>query len=191
MKTRVELSKFDPSAGFDRGRGVPTMLAWQGVKCLFFLNPLPWPSFLRCWLLRLFGAHIGKGVVTKPRVNIHFPWKLKVGDNVWLGEESFVLNFESIIIGSNVCLSQRAFLCGGNHDFRDPAMSYRNAPITVEDGAWVGAQVFVGPGVTVGTDAVISAGSVLTKNAEPGMIYAGNPAKIVGKRWRDETPNHA
>ena len=85
-------------------------------------------------LLRLFGAKIGRAVYLKPRVNIHFPWKLSIGDHTWIGEEVEIYNFEPVSVGSNCCLSQRTFFCAANHDYTDPAMSYRNAPIIVEDG---------------------------------------------------------
>jgi putative colanic acid biosynthesis acetyltransferase WcaF len=112
------------------------------------------------------------------------PWRLEVGDNVWIGEEAYILNFENVRIGSNACISQRSFICTGNHDYRDPAMSYRNKPIIIEDGAWIGAQAFIAPGLTVGMDCVITAGSVLMKSAESGLIYMGNPAVSSGVRWR-------
>jgi putative colanic acid biosynthesis acetyltransferase WcaF len=124
--------------------------------------------------------------VIKPRVNIHLPWKLTVGDSTWIGEEVFILNFEPVTVGSHCCISQRAFLCTGNHDYRKPEMPYRNQPITVQDGAWVGAQVFVGPGVIIGREAVITAGSVVTDKQPVGMVCRGNPCAPVRNRWPGE-----
>jgi putative colanic acid biosynthesis acetyltransferase WcaF len=135
------------------------------------------------YCLRFLEAKIGKGVIIKPRVNIHFPWKLIIGDNVWIGEEVFLLNFELLTVENNVCISQRAFLCGGNHDYRDPSMSYRNGSITLEDGCWVGANVFIGPGVTIGIDSVVSVGSVATQSLTGNGIFKGNPAELIKKRW--------
>jgi putative colanic acid biosynthesis acetyltransferase WcaF len=122
--------------------------------------------------------------VIKPRVNIHLPWKLVIGDYTWIGEEVFILNFEPVTIGSNCCISQRAFLCTGNHDYRDIAMSYRNAPIRIEDGAWVGAQCFVGPGVIMAREAVATAGSIVLKNLPEAMICSGNPCVHLKPRWK-------
>lgn len=181
--TRVRNDLFDGQKNLDRGRSRTIEAAWYLVKCAFFLSALPWPSSLRCALLRLFGAKIAPQVYIKPRVNIHFPWKLEVGACSWIGEEVFLMNMEPIKIGTQCCISQRAFLCTGNHDFRQPDMPYRNRPIIVEDGAWVGAQVFVGPGVTIASEAVISAGSVVTTDQPKAMRCAGNPCRPVGPRW--------
>jgi putative colanic acid biosynthesis acetyltransferase WcaF len=181
---RVRNDLFNPRLGFTRGRSFFVFALWQITKWLFFRTVFPWPPQTKRFLLRVFGAKIGRGTYIKPQVNIHFPWKLEIGDFAWIGEEAFILNFEPIRIGNHACVSQRAFLCAGNHDFRDPKMSYRNRAVVIEEGAWVGAQVFVGPGVTVGAEAVISAGSVLLKDADAGMIYSGNPARIKGQRWR-------
>jgi putative colanic acid biosynthesis acetyltransferase WcaF len=93
------------------------------------------------------------------------------------------LNFEPVTIGAHCCVSQRAFLCTGNHDYREPDMRYRNQPIQIEDGAWVGAQVFVGPGVAIGLDAVILAGSIVKANIPPGMVCSGNPCRPNKPRW--------
>lgn len=95
------------------------------------------------------------------------------------------MNFEPVTIGKSACLSQRVFVCAANHDFRDPAMNYRNEPITIADGAWVGAMCFVAPGVTIGVDAVIRAGSVILSDVPAGAIYGGNPAIHMGRRWKD------
>ncbi|HEY1787130.1 MAG TPA: WcaF family extracellular polysaccharide biosynthesis acetyltransferase [Verrucomicrobiae bacterium] len=185
--TRVRNDLFDPSHGLDRGRPVIVEALWYLTKCLLFLTPLPVPCRLKCQVLRWFGARVGRGVVIKPRVNVHFPWKLTIGDFAWIGEEVFILNFEPVNIGAHCCISQRAFLCTGNHDYRRPDMPYRNRPITVEDGAWVGAQSFVAPGVRIGTETVITAGSVVTKSQPPRMVCGGNPCAPLKARWPEET----
>lgn len=183
MQVRNDL--FDSSVGLERGRSKAVEAVWYLVKVSFFLSALPWPSPLKCVLLRLFGAKIGKGVYIKPRVNVHFPWKLQLGDFTWLGEEVWILNFEPVSIGSHCCISQRAFLCGGSHDYRSIDMRYRNAPIVIEDGAWIGAQVFVGPGVRVGKAAVATACSVVTSDLPHGMICSGSPCEPSKPRWSD------
>lgn len=184
--TRVRNDLFDPSNGLVRGRPFAVEAIWYLAKCLFFLTPLPVPSRFKCAVLRWFGASVGRGVIIKPRVNIHFPWKLAIGDFAWIGEEVFILNFEPVSLGAHCCISQRVFLCAGNHDYRRPEMPYRNEPITVAEGAWVGAQVFVAPGVVIGTDAVVTAGSVVTRSQPRGMVCGGNPCAPLKPRWPEE-----
>lgn len=181
--TKVRLDLFDSKIGLVRGSGKLKEIIWYLVKVIFFMSAFPFPSKFKVNILRLFGAIIGRGVVIKPRVNIHFPWKLVIGNHVWIGEEAFLLNFELLSIGNNVCISQRAFLCGGNHDYKRASMPYRNGPITLADGSWVGANVFVGPNVTIGVDTVVSAGSVVTQSLAENGIYRGNPVQFIKNRW--------
>ncbi|WP_084188378.1 WcaF family extracellular polysaccharide biosynthesis acetyltransferase [Salinisphaera hydrothermalis] len=185
--TRVRNDLFDAKKGLDRGRPKLVEAVWYLLKVAFFLSALPWPSSLKCRILRWFGASIGQGVVIKPRVNIHLPWKLSIGDYSWVGEEACIINFEPLVIGKHCCVSQRAFLCCGNHDYRSPDMAYRNAPIVVEDGVWIGAQVFVGPGVTIGEDAVVTAASAVFSDMNAGMVCAGVPCVATKPRWRDDS----
>jgi len=183
--SKVRLSGFDPTVGLQRGVSRFKESMWYIVKVLFFLTAFPVPQSIKAMFLSWFGAKVGKGILIKPRVNIHMPWKLELGDYSWIGEEVFILNFEPVKIGKNVCISQRAFLCGGNHDYRDPAFKYRNGPISIDDGAWIGANCFVGPNVTVGADTVVAAGSVVTSNLIANSVYKGNPAGWIKSRWDD------
>jgi putative colanic acid biosynthesis acetyltransferase WcaF len=183
-QSKVRLNQFNSSDGCDRGVSKMTELTWYLIKIVFFLSPIPYPNKLKLFFLKLFGAKVGLGINIKPRVNIHMPWKLEIGDYTWIGEEVFILNFEKVKIGNNACISQRVFLCGGNHDYRDYAFRYRNGPITIEDGAWVGASCFVGPDVIIGIDTVVSAGAVVTASLEANGVYKGNPAMFVKKRWQ-------
>jgi putative colanic acid biosynthesis acetyltransferase WcaF len=178
----VDLSRFDNRC-FDRGAGAIKEAFWL-ILSLFLFRLCPFSlSALKRVVLRAFGARIGRGVVIKPQVKITFPWKLAIGDHVWLGEECWLLNLERIVIGSNVCISQRAFLCTGNHNYKSPNFDLTAKPITVEDGVWLGAACWVGPGVTVGSHAVLTAGSVATKDLEPFAIHQGNPASLIKQRF--------
>jgi putative colanic acid biosynthesis acetyltransferase WcaF len=177
----VDLSSYS-ATHFDRGAGRLKEALWLVVSLVLFrLCPFSF-SALKRGVLRAFGARIGVGVTIKPRIIITFPWKLTVGDHVWLGEECWLLNLERIVIGSNVCISQRAFLCTGSHNYKLSTFDLITKPITVEDGAWIGAGCWVGPGVTAGADSVLTAGSVATKDLEPGGIYRGNPAVLLKQR---------
>jgi len=180
---RIRNDLFNNQEAFDLGRSKFVFMLWYLVKCVFFLSALPWPSRLKAVCLRCFGAKVGRNVYLKPRINIHIPWNLSIGDHTWIGEEVCIINFAPVTIGAHCCLSQRAFLCAANHDFTAENMRYRHAPILVQDGAWIGAQAFVGPGVTLGQECVLTAGSLVTHSTEPAMIYSGNPARAVKPRW--------
>src|SRR5471032_693719 len=99
----VDLSRYT-TGQFDRGAGVVKEGLWLVVSLVLFrLCPFSFSALKRA-ALRAFGADIGRNVTIKPQVKITFPWKLKVGDHVWLGEECWLLNLERIIIGSNVSI---------------------------------------------------------------------------------------
>ena len=177
----VDLSRFT-TGGFERGAGTLKELCWLVVSRVLFQWCPVCLSPLKRTVLRWFGSSVGCGVVIKPEVKITFPWKLTLGDHVWLGEECWLLNLAPITVANHVCISQRAFLCTGNHDYKSPTFDLITKPIQVEVGAWVGAGAFVGPGVTVGSHAVLTAGSVAVKDLEPYGIYQGNPAVRVKER---------
>ncbi|MGV3533757.1 MAG: WcaF family extracellular polysaccharide biosynthesis acetyltransferase [Chthoniobacteraceae bacterium] len=165
------------TGGFDRGAPRWKELLWVLAKVVFFENGLPWPSTLRVALLRAFGATVGRGVVIRSRVNITFPWRLTIGDHVWLGEEVLILSLAPVTLESDVCISQRAFLCTGSHRFDSPGFDLVTKPITIRRGSWIAAQAFIAPGVSIGPDSMVAAGSVVTRDVEPGKVVAGNPAQ--------------
>ena len=174
----IDLSQFN-NAGFDRGAPRWKEAMWLAVRNVFFQNPWPWPSAWRVWLLRAFGARVGAGVRIKAGVNVSFPWRLEVGDHVWLGEEVTILSLAPVSVESNVCLSQQAYLCTGSHDHRREDFALLTRPITVRQGAWIAARAFVGPGVEIGAGAVVSAGSVVFATVPAGCLVRGNPAEVV------------
>jgi len=174
--------------GYDPGRPYACRALWLVVEALVLLNPIVTPYSLKRWVLRRFGARIGYGVLIKPNVHVKYPWHLEIGDNVWIGERAWIDNFVRVRIGSNAALSQGAYLCTGNHDWSDPGMGLVVKPVTVEDGAWVGAFARISPGVTVGREAVVTLGSVLLENAEARGVYMGNPAVRVRERTVRDRP---
>lgn len=177
----VNLAAFDGS-DFNKGAGFLKTTAWYFVNAL--LVRASWNPFMgiKVALLRVFGAKIGKGLVIKNNVIIKSPWNLTIGDHCWLGEACWIDNLDKVVIGNNVCISQGALLLTGNHDYSKLDFPYRNAPINVEDGVWIGAKAIVAPGVTIATNTVLSLGSVITKNTEPDGIYFGNPAVKIKER---------
>lgn len=171
--------KLYTTSGFDRGQPRWMEALWIAARCLFFLNPFPWPSALRVGLLRTFGAQVGQRVVIRAHVNITFPWRFRAGDDVWLGEEVLILSLAPVVIESNVCISQRAFLCTGSHDFRAEHFDLITKPITVRARSWVAAQAFIAPGVEIGAGSMIAAGSIVLENVPPKSLVRGNPAVVV------------
>ncbi|TRZ53088.1 MAG: colanic acid biosynthesis acetyltransferase WcaF [Dehalococcoidia bacterium] len=180
MKDDVQLDKYD-NTWYSAG-GFLKRVLWYLVNVVFFGLPIPWPAAIKPSLLRMFGACAGKGVVIKPRVNIKYPWFIKIGANVWIGEGVWIDNIADVKIGDNVCISQGAYLCTGNHDWSKQAFDLIAKPILIEDGVWVGAKAIICPGVRLKSYSVITAGSVMTKNAEPYMVYQGNPATAAKQR---------
>ncbi|MCY7350546.1 MAG: WcaF family extracellular polysaccharide biosynthesis acetyltransferase [Cytophagaceae bacterium] len=158
------------------------IILWFLINPLTINSYLPIPAALKRGLLRLFGAKIGRGVLVKPHVNVKYPWFLEIGDFAWIGENVWIDNLAPVRIGRNACLSQGALLLTGNHDYTRASFDLEIAPITLEDGAWAGAKTLIGPGVTLGSHAVLAAGSVATRSLEPYGIYQGNPAQLVRKR---------
>lgn len=177
----IDLSLFDNS-DFDRGAPRAVEAAWVLTRSAIFENGPFGLDGLRRKALLGFGAKFGSGGALRRGVRITFPWRLEVGDNCWLGEDTWLLNLAPILVGNNVCISQRAFLCTGNHDWSSRSLALITAPITVEDGAWIGASAFIGPGVTVGTQCVVTAGSVVTHDLPPNTICMGNPCRPVKDR---------
>lgn len=158
---------------------------WYVVNVLCFKNALFGSSALKASLLRLFGAKVGKGVVIKPCVNIKYPWKLRIGNHVWLGENVWIDNLDEVVLEDHVCLSQGAMLLCGNHDYKKSSFDLIVKPIIVKQGGWVGAQTVVCPGVTVGSHAMLAVGSIATKDLDAYSIYQGNPAQKVKDRVID------
>lgn len=177
----IDLSRFNNN-WYNPGRGLFTRTIWYFVNALFLQNSLNPSSGLKIFFLKAFGAKIGNGVVLKPSINVKYPWNLEIGDYSWIGEGGGLDSLAPIKIGNNCCISQNTYLCTGNHDWADPAFGLIVKSITVEDGVWVGARVTVLPGVTIGSHSVLTAGSVVSQNTEPNMIYAGNPAQPVKAR---------
>lgn len=181
MNNEIRLDTFS-TCNFDKGAGALRIILWYFVNAL--MVRASWNPFMgiKIVLLKAFGAKIGKGLVIKNNVCIKFPWKLTIGDNVWLGENCWIDNLDYVTIGNDVCISQGALLLTGNHDYTVSSFDYRNAPIVIEDGAWIGAKTVVCPGVTAKSHSILTVGSIATKDMEEYGIYQGNPAKKIRER---------
>ncbi len=178
---RSDLSTFD-NAWYQPGGGSLKRTLWYFTNIFFFLNPWNPFSGLKCRILRLFGAKVGEGVIIKPAVNIKYPWRLRIGNHCWIGEQVWIDNLEDVLIEDHVCLSQGAMLLTGNHNYKRPTFDLVIGTIVLETGAWIGAKSVVCPGVRVMSHAILSVGSVATKDLAPWTIYQGNPAVALRKR---------
>jgi putative colanic acid biosynthesis acetyltransferase WcaF len=154
---------------YDKGRGFPTQALWVAVSTLVFTQV--WcTNWLRCAILRGFGAQIGEGVLIRHRVNVHWPWKLSIGSNSWIGAGAELYNLADIVIGSDVCISQHAFLCTAGRDRRSPSFEFDNGPIVLQNGVWLGARTTVLRGVTIGSNSVVGATALVSRDVPPDSI---------------------
>ena len=157
-------------------------LFWSIGRAAFRLTPRPLFGWRRA-LLRLFGAKVGSNVNIYPSALIYYPWNLNIGDWSAIGEWALIYNLGTTTIGQRTTISQRAHLCAGTHDYRDPAMRLLKPPIHIADDAWICADAFVGPGVTIGEGAVVGARAVAVgKDVPAWTVVVGNPAKEIRKR---------
>ncbi len=180
-----DLASFRLPPGFHGRPAWFVQLWWLVQASLFAWSPqiaYGWRRFL----LRLFGARIGRGVLVRPSMRCIYPWRLEIGDRSWIGEGVQLYTLAPITIGRDVVISQRSFLCGGGHDMSRPTFDTTSAPIIVEDEAWIAVEVFVAPGVRIGRGAVIGARSALFTDALPGWLHLGSPARPVRPRLVQE-----
>lgn len=177
----VDLSQYDQS-WYDRGRPAWFVFWWWLVQAIAFpLSPHPWNGFRR-WLLRRFGAEIGKKTIIRPTVRVTYPWKVKVGDYSWLGDDVVLYSLDKISIGEHCVISQQSYLCTGSHDLSDRNFHLIVAPIEIGNGVWVATDCFVAPGIQIGSNATIGARSSVFQSIPSGYVAWGTPCKPVYPR---------
>lgn len=169
-----------------RGKSKILVQVWWIVQTLFFkLSPQVFYGWRR-FLLRVFGAKIGKNVIIRPSVTITYPWKLSIGDNSWVGDEVVLYTLGEIIIGKNSVISQRSYLCTGSHDYTKIDFPIYSEMIVIKDECWLATDVYVAPNVTIGKGTVVGARSSVFNDLAPGLICVGTPAKPIKKRIVEE-----
>lgn len=179
--SKQDLNTFKVPTGF-RGRSAIIVQLWWLTQSILFKTS---PQFLYGWrrlLLRIFGAKIGVGVKIRPSATVTYPWKVSIGDYSWVGDEAVLYSLGEIQIGSNAVVSQKCYLCAGNHDYTNSVFTILAEPVIIEDQVWLATDVFIGPGVTVGIGSVVGARSSVFKSIEGGNVYSGNPLRIIKKR---------
>jgi putative colanic acid biosynthesis acetyltransferase WcaF len=152
---------------------------WLIVWTLFF-RPSPTPLFWwRRFLLRLFGAEVGSGAHPYSSARIWAPWNLvmEAGSCLAAGADCYCV--DKIVLGRDAIISQRAFLCTATHDHRQPGFKLMTGPVIIGENAWVAAEAYIGPGVTLGAGAVAGARAVVVRDVPPGAVVVGNPARLI------------
>lgn len=158
-------------------------LLWEIAWALFAKHTPRWClNGWRCFLLRMFGATIGRRCRVYGGTQIWMPMNLVLGDDCWLDNDVKIYNVDKVVLGSNCVVSAGAFLCTASHDISSTRFELVTKPIELKDGAWCSSNALVLPGVTIGEGAVVGAGAVVTKDVEPWTVVAGNPARFVKKR---------
>lgn len=178
---RIELKNYSQS-WYSRGKpNIYIVLWWFVQSTLFrfsFHNMYAWRNFL----VRLFGAKIGRGVKIRPTAKFLYPWRISIGDYSWIGDNVELYSLDNINIGSNCVISQKSYLCTGSHDIESKSFKLIIKSITIEDYVWIATDVFVAPGVTIREGSVVAARSSIYKDTEPWKVYMGNPARQVRDR---------
>ncbi|TSJ44599.1 colanic acid biosynthesis acetyltransferase WcaF [Mucilaginibacter corticis] len=181
---KTDLRSYNNSP-YHPGGSVLKRILWHYVNGIVFKTSL-FPVYgIKTALLRLFGAKIGQQVEIKPNVNIKYPWNLNIADEVWIGEDVWIDSLVMVTIGSNVCISQGAMILTGSHDYKKTSFNLITGEVVLEDGVWIGAKAVVNQGITVASHAVLTTGSIATKDLEPYSIYQGNPAIKIRQRIID------
>ncbi len=154
-------------------------ILWGVVAGLLFrYSPKPLHSW-RAFLLRLFGAKVGRGVHVYPGVSIWAPWNLELGDECGIADGAKLYSQGKISIGRRAVISQGTHLCAGTHDYTQTGFPLVTKPIQVGDHAWIAAESFIHPGITIGVGCVVGARSVVTKDMPEWMVCAGHPCKPI------------
>ena len=153
------------------------------VHFVAFLLPHP----IRNWFLTLFLKDLGKGSTIDNRVYFKFPWLISIGHMVSINRGvEFYPDFFSktmIVIEDRVRIAPNVRLHASGHDIEDPTLDkHIGGKVHVKKGAWLGAAAILLPGVTIGENAIVAAGSIVTKDVPDNAIYGGNPAKLIRMR---------
>lgn len=155
---------------------------WYFFYIIFFRFS---PLFFYGWrnsLLRLFGAKVGVRVHVYPSAKVWAPWNLVMGDSSCLGPYVDCYTVDKVYIGAGATVSQYSFLCTASHDYTQASMPLATASITIGANAWIAADVFVGPGVSIGEGTVVAARSSVFKDLPAWVVAIGSPALPIKPR---------
>ena len=187
MNRYQDLSRFNLPAGF-RGRSAVVVQLWWLVQSTLFHGSPQFAYGFRRWLLRVFGARVGPGVLLRPSVSITYPWKVVIEEHAWIGDDVVLYSLGEIHIGGHAVVSQGSYVCAADHDYRQVDFPIRARPVRIDDQVWIGAEVFVGPGVHIAQAAVVGARSAVFADLPAAMLCLGTPCRPVGPRQMAAPP---
>jgi len=165
-----------------RGRSKLTVQLWWVVQALLFKTS---PQFLYGWrrfLLRAFGAKIGKHVILRPSMTVTYPWKLAIGDYSWIGDDVVLYTLGEIEIGNHAVISQKGYLCTGSHDYTSSSFEIYAEKITIGSKCWLATDVYVAPNISIGEGTVVGARSSVFNDLPSNKVCVGSPAKPIKDR---------
>ncbi len=157
-------------------------MAWELVQATIFRWSPRRAYGWRTWLLRVFGARVGRNSGVRPTTRVLHPWLFALGQRSILGDNVEVYNLGPVEIGEHTVVSQGTYLCAGTHDYTQPDLPLVRSGIRIGAGVWIAAQAFIGPGVSVGDNCVIGARSVVVSDVPARMVAVGNPARVIKPR---------
>lgn len=177
----------NPACCADGSRSMsPKFQIASWLQSLFY-RVIDWlPPVLRTFLLRRVLGGLGKDSVIDYGCYLRYPWLISIGSKTYINRNcSFYPSYHErapIVIGSQVTIAYNVSFIGGSHDYLRLDLPDVGAPITVHDHVWIGCNVVVLPGVTIGEGAVIGAGSVVIADVAPFQVVAGVPARHIKDR---------
>lgn len=161
-------------------------LLWGVVDLLLFrYSPKPFHAW-RSFVLRCFGAKVGRGVHVYPKAQIWAPWNLVLEEECGIANGAILYSMGMISIGKRAVVSQGAHLCAGTHDYTKPGFPLITMPIHIGQHAWIAAEAFIHPGISIGDGCIVGARAVVQKDMPAWMICAGHPCKPIRERSAQE-----
>ena len=170
---RQNLKDYKTPKSWHRGASIFKEILWVAIFKPIVKSSFPGSKWREICLI-IFGADLGKGIRLTSSLNVTMPWRLKIGDFCWIGEETWINNLALVSIAENVCISQGVYLCTGNHNYKKTSFDLIVKPIIIDSDVWIGAKSIIGPGYKIGKGSIITLGSVISENIPENSLYKNN-----------------